>query len=166
MYDWYLVHDPEKYNFADLAWIDWYEDSFWGEKLEEESWQSYLRSCLDKRPGKSEQDGDGGDGQQNRKDYRLSHDPAIEKRWSDMKNTIALDPISGLSRPFEGFPTDDEQTRYRFYRGIEKRFPGTLTDGDWEEVKKYEETREWEYLFSECGIRRLTRTTTEQTSGR
>jgi hypothetical protein len=165
MYEWYYKRDPEelrKLKITDLGWIDWYEDGYSGRHLESESDQADLKYLLSKRPVKSKYNGNGGDGQENRKDYRLGHEPAIQRRWRDIKNTIIIDRISGLSRPAEGLATDDERTTYEFYRGIEKRFPGTLTDNDWEEIKKYEGKREWEFVFSEHEIRRLRRTIVEQ----
>ena len=158
MYEWYYINDLEKYNIADLGWIDWHEDGYLGRHFESESSQENFRYLLAKRSVKSGHDENDGDGQENRKDYRLGHDPAIERRWTDIKNTLIVDPISGLSRSSEISEFPDERTRYEFYRGIEKRFPGTLTDADWEEVKKYEATREWEFIFHEMEIYRLNRT--------
>jgi hypothetical protein len=152
IYEWYFVQDPEKLNIADLGFIDWYEDSYMGKDLQGESWQSYLKHLLAKRPGGSEDNGNDMD----REDYRLGHDPAIERRWKQMKDTIIVDPESGLSRPAEEPP--DEHIKYEFYRGIENRFPGTLTDRDWDEVKKYEANRNWEFVFKESEIYRLRRT--------
>jgi hypothetical protein len=152
MYEWYYKNDPKKFNITDLGWIDWHEDGYSGRHFESESAQADFKYLLSKRPVKSEDDGNGGDGQEDRKDYRLGHDPAILKRWRDIKNTIIVDPISSLSRPAEGLPPDDERTTYEFYRGIENRFPGTLTERDWDEVKKYEASREWEFVFKEYEI--------------
>jgi hypothetical protein len=157
MYEWYFIKDPDKHRIADLGWFDWYEEGYMGRNLETESGQAYLKYLSPYRPVKSERDGNGGDGQEDRKDYRLGHDPAIQRRWRDMKNTIIVDPISNLSRPAEGLPPDNERTTYEFYRGIENRFPGTLTERDWDEVKKYEASREWELVFKEYEIYRLRR---------
>lgn len=158
MYEWFYKNNPEKLNIADLGWIDWFEDGYMGRHLESESEQSNLKYLLCVYRLKINYDGDGGGGQESRKDYRLGLDPVVEKRWRDIKNTIIVDPISGLSGPAKGLPPDNERTKYGFYRGIERRFPGTLTDSDWEEVKKYEGSREWELIFSKYEIYHLPRT--------
>jgi hypothetical protein len=155
MYEWYFKNDPIGYNIADLGFIDWFEDGYFFKGLYKgKSGQSSLKYLHSQHPIKSEHNGEG---QENREDYSLGHDPAIERRWKQMKNTIITDPISGLSRPAEEPPFEDERTRYEFYRGIENRFPGTLTDRDWDEVKKYEASRQWEFVFKEEGIYRLRR---------
>ena len=155
MYEWYFKNDPIGYNIADLGFIDWHEDGYFFKGLYKgESGQLSLKYMRSRHPIKSEHNGEG---QENREDYSLGHDPAILKRWGDIKNTIIVDPISGLSRPAEEPPFEDERTRYEFYRGIENRFPGTLTERDWDEVKKYEASRNWEFVFKEEGIYRLRR---------
>ncbi len=159
MYEWYFKNDPIGYNIADLSFIDWFEDGHFFKIYKTESGQSSLKYLRSEHPIKSENNGEG---QENREDYNLSHDPAIKRRWKQLKNTIIVDPISCLSRPAEEPPFKDERIRYEFYRGIENRFPGTLTDRDWEEAKKYEATREWEFVFKEYGIRHLMRTIGEQ----
>lgn len=164
IYEWYFVQDPEKLNIADLGHIDWLEDGYSGKHLSDKSGQSRLKYMLPKRPGKSDSNGDGEDGQENREDFRLGSDPAIERRWKNIKNSIIIDPTSNLSHPAGGLTADDKQIWYEFCRGIEKRFPGTLNDADWQEIAKYETTREWELVFHEYEIYRLTRTINEQTN--
>jgi putative transposase len=156
MYEWFFTNDLEKYKIVDLGWIDWFEDGYSYKGLyENESGQSYLKYLRSNHPIKSEHNGND---PSNWKDYSLGHDPAIERRWKHIKNTIIVDPISGLSRPAEEPQFQNERTGYEFYRGIEKRFPGTLTGADWEEIKKYEATREWDLCFFEREIDRLRRT--------
>jgi len=157
MYNWYYMNDIKKYNITDLGWIDWYEDGYMGKCLKDESWQANLRYQLSDRSVKLECDADGENGQDERKDYRLGCDPLVERRWREVKNSIIVDPASGLSRPDEEIAPDDERTWYGFYRGIERRFPGTLTDGDWKEVKKHEGSREWELVYHEYECFRLNR---------
>jgi hypothetical protein len=160
-YDWYFVQDPDELNIADLGWIDWYEEGYFGKDLEIESYQSYLKNLLSKRPAIPEKQRNGGSCQQDRKDYRLGNDPAIERKWKSIKDSIIIDPISNLSRPAEEFPNEDGSWRYKFYRGIEKRFPGTLSDGDWREIKKYQMGRDWERFYKEFEIYPLTRMESE-----
>jgi putative transposase len=157
MYEWFYVNDPKKFNITDLCFIDWHEDGrFFQNLYKYESGQSSLKYLLSKRLGVDFHECE------ERSDYSLGCDPIIMKKWEEIKDSIIVDPISGLSRPAEGLQIDNEMIAYEFYRGIEKRFPGTLNDKDWEEIRKYELTREWEFHFKEEGIHRLVRVEDER----
>lgn len=158
MYEWYYKRDPAAHNIADLGQIDWLEDGYFGRHYGSGSSQRHFKYLLSQRPGEAEYDAEN---EEDGRDYRLGRDPAIEERWREIKNGITIDSISGLSSPAGGLPGDNEELRYRFYRGIENRFPGTLTDSDWGEVKKYQGTRDWERMHHEMEIPRLTRALNE-----
>ncbi len=155
MYDWFYLQDPEKLNFADLGWIDWYEDSYMGRYFKPEMGQGAdLRFLLCKRLGKSYYDEDPA---LNREDYRLGRDPAIVSRWQGMRDALAANPDLGPCRPVGDPESFDELKEYELYRGVEKRFPGTLNEAQWRRVEEYQATREWERLFKEYEIRHMSR---------
>jgi hypothetical protein len=159
MYEWFYLEDPKGIKkIIDLTWIDWYEDSYWGKNLKSESDQNQLKFLLSKRRAKLENVPYSGDLQEERTDYRLGCDPVIEAHWREIKNNTVVDPISGLSRLIDQSEFPSERTEYEFYRGIEKRLPGTLTDTDWRRIEEYQTTREWERIFHEMEIYRLYRT--------
>ena len=174
-FEWYIRNNPKSYNIADLIRIDSFIDSTLHKNIyENESGKSTLENLRSKRFVESGQTEDEisvpyDQNDQNVETYNdVSGDPAIENRWIHLKKAITIDPISGLSHPGNGTLLRDESDRYGWYRGIERRFPGTLTDVDWREVKKYEESEEWKLWFGYCGLRnphlrsRLTRTDYEE----
>lgn len=146
MFDWYCAHDPEEFNIADLIWIDQFYDSTLYEVMYRyESAQFQLRSLWSKRPIRSK-----GSEDETLVFDAITQDTGVESRWCRFKKAIIVDQISGLSRPVQGEDPlfERDLMRYGFYRGIERRFPGTLTEADWEEVKKYEGSADWRLFYS------------------
>jgi putative transposase len=73
----------------------------------------------------------------------LIHDDKEDEKF------IIVDPRSGLSKPANGKPFESRLERYEWYRTIEKKYPGTLNDSDWQEIEEFETTEEdWKRFFS------------------
>lgn len=157
IFEWYCQNDPEKFNIEDLIWIDsFYDSTLYEACYREESGQNCLERLFSKRLIKPEASEDGMPICQG-----ITKDAAVENRWRRIKRAIIVDQISGLSHPDHDeepvFKDEWNWFRYGFYRGIEKRFPGTLNEADWEEVKKYEAGDGWKFHYSECRNPRLRR---------
>ncbi len=116
-----------EYNIADLGCIDWFEDGYffkiYRNRIGAIIFKIFAFRTSDKIRDMKRREA--------KKIGRIIVSVTIQPLRGDgssMKNTIIVDPISGLSRPAEEPPFKDERIRYEFYRGIENRFPGTLTD--------------------------------------
>lgn len=144
-YEWYLKNDSKTYNLADLVWIDWFIDSDFYHQIYEDN-ASHLELLKSRHPEETEQPLNGNN--QEDKNYRnLTGDATIEIHWRRMKNSIIVDPVSGLSRSRDWTALPEQIDIYGWYRGIEQRFRGTLTEVDWEEVKKCEATNKWWKIY-------------------
>lgn len=154
-FDYFMQQDPEKLNIADLCWMGERMDDheFWnimGPDTAKNNWE-WLRS---KRPAKvAQSEGETASvhnygGQEKKEDGDV--DEALENRWHQIKKGLIVDPDTGLSEPAIDAKvlTECEWVRYMFYREIEKRFLGTLTDADWKWIEKYEAGKDWEFLYS------------------
>ncbi len=146
-FEWYCTNDPRKFNIADLAWIDCYNESeLYKECYMDESGRR-LGYLLSKRPVLPE----------NLEDKPLTHhkvtqDPAVEAQWVSIRETIFVDQTSRLTLPSQdkNLVSRDGWVRYGFYRGIEKRFPGTLAETDWTKVEEYEAENDWKLFYRGC----------------
>lgn len=158
MYEWYCKNEPEKFNISDLCWIDWFIDSdFYRNIYDNEAEQRRLAKLRTERPVKTKEVEDKTLIPPDENYNDISRDAAVESRWRRMKEAITVNQTSGLSCPNNEYQLPDEYTRYAWYRGIERRFPGILTDADWKEVKKYEGGHEWAFHFSDRRNPRLWR---------
>ncbi|MFB3887618.1 MAG: Mu transposase C-terminal domain-containing protein [Thermodesulfobacteriota bacterium] len=65
---------------------------------------------------------------------------------------LFIDPRTNLNRPSDGTVFKNEFEYYEWYRAINEKFPGILTDEDWKKIERYEATEEWRDFYGKRGI--------------
>lgn len=71
--------------------------------------------------------------------------------------TPVIDPRTNLSRPGDSTVFRDDFEYYEWYRKINERFPGKLTNEDWKKIEGYEASEEWRDFYGRRGIPRMVR---------
>ncbi|MBM4277278.1 MAG: DDE-type integrase/transposase/recombinase [Deltaproteobacteria bacterium] len=85
-------------------------------------------------------------------------DGIVSDQISEDAPTLSVDPRTNLSRPGDGTIFRDDFEYYEWYRGINERFPGILTNEDWKKIEKYEATEEWTDFYGKRGFPHLVKT--------
>jgi hypothetical protein len=76
-------------------------------------------------------------------------------------HTIFVDLRTGLSRPGDGTIFKNAFEYYDWYRAKEESSPGILNDKDWQWIREYEVSEEWEDYYGRSKYTRMARATSD-----